>query len=324
VGATREIAAAVSALAAYLTTALPAVRRELRRWRRLVEAIPDPERRRWALDALAGKASNVEAVAVFATLAPRRRRRAVLRAIVPLQVGIDYLDTLEEAGADPAGDPYLAALHAAWVREAEALPACQAVVSLLRGAVDRCSAGQRHTHAAAGGASAQLRQWAEGLGAPAGYRWWEVAAGASSSVAAHALIAAAADPETTAETAARIDAAYNPSVGALTVLLDDLVDRERDRAAGEHNYIGYYGGPEAADRLAAIAAEAGKRIGGLPRAGRHEAIRAGVVAFYLSALEGGAFERPIRQRLLEAAGPGARLLSSFTSVRRLREPGRSG
>ena len=82
----------------------------------------------------------------------------------------------------------------------------------------------------------------------------EVAAGASSSVAAHALIAAAADPDMTHAQAAAIDAAYNPPIGALTVLLDDLIDREADRGAGEHNYLGYYESDgEAAERLGLIA-----------------------------------------------------------------------
>jgi hypothetical protein len=57
-------------------------------------------------------------------------------------------------------------------------------------------------------------------------------------VPAHALLAAAADARTTAAEATRIDAAYFPSIGALTVLLDDLIDREEDLAGGEHNYLG--------------------------------------------------------------------------------------
>lgn len=324
----RETAAAASALGAYLTTALPGARGELRRWRRLAEAIPEPGRRRRALESLEEKASNVEAVAVFATLAPRRRRPAVLRAIVPLQVAVDYLDTLEEAGEGGEGDDYLAALHAAWVREVESLPACHAVVALLRRAVDRCNEGQRHTHAATAGGD-ELRHWTEGLEAPSGYRWWEVAAGASSSVAAHALIAAAADPGTTTATAALVDAAYNPPIGALTVFLDDLVDREQDRVAGEHSYLRYYeSSADAAERLAWIGQSAVAKIDRLPGARRHRAILAGVGAFYLSdSAARSEFAAPIRRRLLRSLGPGARLLTFVLRIRRLRErerPGRAG
>ncbi|HET7417552.1 MAG TPA: DUF2600 family protein [Solirubrobacterales bacterium] len=317
-GATRETAAAASALSAYATTVLPRVRKELLRWRRSAEAIPDPERRRQALTSMEEKGSNVEAVAVFATLAPWRRRAAVLRAIVPLQLAIDYLDTLEEADADAEGDLYLAALQAGWVREAAALPAYRAVAERLRRAVDRCGEGQRRTHAAAGGDNASLERWARTLADTSDYRWWELAAGASSSVAAHALIAAAADAGTTEETAALIDRAYNPPIGALTVLLDDLVDRERDRAAGEHNYLAYYGSAEeAADRLGLIANRAGALVEGLPRAPRHRAILAGVASFYLSAPEtSDAYAQPIAERMLSDLGPGATLLAAFVRLRR--------
>jgi tetraprenyl-beta-curcumene synthase len=327
--ATREIAATVGALIAYLTTALPQARKELRRWRKLAEAIPDPKRRRRALDVLAEKRSNVEAVAVFATLAPLRRRPAVLRAIVPLQLAIDYRDVLEEAGEEAEPDSYLTALDTGWVRETECLAGCGAVTPTLRAAVARCAEGQRRTHAAAAGDTMALQDWAQSLEGAGGYRWWELAAGASSSVAAHAVIAAAAVPAVSAATAGQVDAAYAAPIGALTVLLDDLVDREADRAAGEHNYLGYYAGPEeAAERLAAIASRAAVLIEPLPQASRHRAILAGLGAFYLGypALESG-YARPIRKRVLGAFGPGAPLLARFTQALRSAErkwPGQAG
>jgi tetraprenyl-beta-curcumene synthase len=320
--AARETGAALAALCAYVTTVLPRVRRELRRWRRLAEAIPDPERRRRALAALEEKRSNVEAVAVFATLAPLRQRSTVLRAIVPLQVSIDYRDTLEEAGEHDGGerDCYLVALEAGWVREVEGLAGCRAVAPLLHAAADRCAEGQRRTHAAAGAERGKLQSWAEGLNEAGDYRWWELAAGASSSVAAHALIAAAADAAV-AETGAAIDAAYFPAIGALTVFLDDLVDREADLGAGEHNYLAYYEGPEeAGQRLGLIGKSAAAQVKVLPRAARHRAILAGVAGFYLSAPEAaGGYARPIREQLLAALGPSAWLLAGFMRLRRLTE-----
>jgi tetraprenyl-beta-curcumene synthase len=326
--AARETAAALAALVAYLTTVLPRVRRELRRWRKLAEGVPDPRRRRLALASLEEKRSNVEAVAVFATLAPLRHRRAVLRAIVPLQIAIDYRDSLEEAGEaeKAAGGGYLTALDAGWVREAEALAGCSAVAPLLRTAVDRCAEGQRQTHAGAAGEHSEMQSWAEALEGADEYRWWELAAGASSSVAAHALIAAAADSVVSAEAAAAIDAAYNPSIGALTVFLDDLVDRESDLAADEHSYLAYYGSSdEAAERLAWIANAASAQIGPLPHASRHRAILAGVGAFYLSTAGAQTpYAQPIRRRILAALGPGTRVLAAFLRMRRGLERRRLG
>jgi tetraprenyl-beta-curcumene synthase len=298
--AARETWAAATALGAYLTTVLPAARRELRRW----GSVPRE------------KAKNAEAVAVFATLAPRSKRTTVVRAIVALQVGIDLRDLAEEGGPDK-GPAVLQRLDASWREPAAALPAYAAVAPLLERAVTRCEEGQKATHAAAADGAA-LRDWTEALDAPPGYRWFEVAAGASSSVAAHALIAAAADPGTTAETAALIDAAYHPPIGALTVFLDDLVDLDDDRAAGEHNYMSYYETPdEAADRLGLIADRAAAAIRPLPRASRHQAILAGVAAFYLGAAGADPRrERPVRERLLGSLGPGTRLLTAFTRLHR--------
>lgn len=296
--------ATLGALGAYFFTVLPRVRRELRRWGPLLEA----------------KERNAEAVAVLATLAPRSRRAAAVRAIVALQVAIDLRDELEESGEGSArpAPARLEELEATWRRATATLPTYEATAPLLDQAVRRCEEGQRLTHAAAAGGGDTLRRWAETLEAPAGYRWWELAAGASSSVAAHALIAAAADPQTNPASAAATGSAYFPAIGALTVLLDDLVDRDADRAAGEHNYLAYYAGPaEAAERIAAIAERAGESIGPLPRHSRHRAILAGVAGFYAGDF---ALRDPsavlVSNQLEATLGPAVRLISAAMALRR--------
>lgn len=317
------------ALGVYLSRVVPAVRRELGRWRGEAEAIPDPVLRGQALDALEEKGLNVEATAVFAILAPRRQRRTAIRAMVALQVAVDYLDSLGEQGS--AGDgAYLERLFGCYRESARALPSHDALATTLERAVGRCGEGQAHTHAAEHGDRAALEAWALAQPAPQAYRWWEVAAGASSSVAAHALIAAAADTAASAADAERIDAAYFPSIGALTVLLDDLVDRDEDAAAGAHNYLAYYSGSEeAADRLGSIAQLAGAGLAQLRRPHRHAAILAGVLGFYLSAEEAGSpYARPIRERLLGSAGPAVRPIVAVMRLRHRRrqrkQPGGAG
>jgi tetraprenyl-beta-curcumene synthase len=232
---------------------------------------------------------------------------------------------------------YLAALVETCQGEIEALPAHEAVRATLRRAAERCGEGQSHTHAAAlervaercgeGRSRTQaaalddagpLREWAEGLPAPPGYEWWELAAGACSSVAIHAAIAAAADPAMTAAEAELIDAAYFPPLGALTVLLDDLIDREADAAGGEHNYVAYYeSSAVAAERLALLVERAQEATARLRRRRRHEAILAGVAGFYLSAPAArGAYAAPVRARLLACFGPELRLLEAAMRRRR--------
>jgi hypothetical protein len=305
---------------------MPLVRRELTRQQEVAGAIADPALREQALAALGEKALYVEATAVFATLAPRRARPMAVRAMVALQVAIDYLDTIEELGS--AGDSnYLEALFSSYRECAGALPSHAAVAAALDRAIARCGEGQHHTHAAEHGDRAALETWARVQPAPAVYSWWEVAAGASSSVAAHALIGAAANPRTSATEAELIDAAYFPPIGALTVLLDDLIDRDEDAAAGAHNYMAYYrDAAHAADRLDLIARLAGPAIARLRRPHRHAAILAGVVGFYLSA-EGARtpYARPVRDRLLRSTGPAVRPIVRVMRLRRERKrPGEAG
>lgn len=326
------------ALALYRRRVLPRVRRELAAWREVAAALPDGETRSAALSAIDEKGLNVEATAVFATLAPRRGRATATRAMVALQVAIDYLDSLgEQPAADPLAeglrqhgaltaptppdDSYLAELVNAYGTDLATLPAAATVAATFERALARCGEGQAHTHAAEHGDRAALETWARGRGADA-YRWWEIAAGASSSVAAHALVAAAADPRTSAAEAELIDAAYNPSVGALTVLLDDLIDRDEDAASGAHNYLAYYAdGAEAAERLAAIARLARAGMAPLRHPHRHAAILAGVAGFYLSdAAAETAYAAPARDRLLAAAGPAVRPIVALMRRRRGSKP----
>jgi tetraprenyl-beta-curcumene synthase len=328
----------VWALVTYQRAVLPQVRSELQRWERRTVKIPDLVLRNAALSAIKEKSSNVEATAVFAILTPRSKRSSALRAMTALQTTIEYLDVLGEQTHDESladglalhgalteavtpGAPYsdwyrlhpqsedggyLAALVATCQREVATLPSGDAVLETAQRAAQRCADGQSYTHAAVGsnaGAEA-LEKWAVGLDDGNDYRWWELAAGASSSVALHALIAAAANQDTDAEEAERIDAAYFPAIGALTVLLDDLIDRDKDLATEEHNYLDYYASNEtAAERFALLTRHSRSAIAGLRFRHRHTAILMGVGGFYLStpAARSG-YARPIRARMIKALG----------------------
>ncbi|HEX6153800.1 MAG TPA: DUF2600 family protein [Solirubrobacterales bacterium] len=350
-----EGAAVATSFARYRGAILPRVHRELARWRRAAELIPDPVLRAQATSALEEKASNVEATAVFSGLAPRRTRPTAIRASTALQVAVDYLDTLgEQPGPDPLRDGlqlhgalaaalepggltrdwyahhpqredggYLDQLVTACGEAATSLPSAATILPLARRAIVRCGEGQSHTHATADGSARGLQRWASELPAPPGFEWWEVAAGASSSVAAHALLALAADPEAAPGQGELVDAAYFPPIGALTVLLDDLVDREADEAAGEHSYLRHYSSDaEVAERLEAIAGLADRSVSPLPRSSRHRAILSGVLAFYLSSPGAAApGARAIRDRLLASSRPAVKGLAR--ALRRKR-PGPAG
>jgi tetraprenyl-beta-curcumene synthase len=347
---TLEGVAMVSALATYQRAVVPRVRGELRRWEGEAEAIPSPALRQAALAALREKGQNAEATAVFAILAPRSRRASALRAMTALQTAIDYLDTIGEQpsarplenglalhralieAVSPNAAPsdwyrlhpededggYLATLVSACQGELAALPATATVQATLQRAAQRCGEGQSHTHATSLEGAGRLEAWVEEAGSRPGYLWWEVAAGASSSAAAHALIAAAADERTDAEAAELVDAAYFPPIGALTVLLDDLVDLTQDAETGEHNYMTYYAsGDVAAGRLELIVNRGKAATAALRRRRRHAAILAGVVGFYLSSPAArDDFAAPIRVRLLESFGLSLRLVLATMRARR--------
>jgi len=329
-----QVAATLATLARYRAAILPAVERELTLWSSRAAAIPDAALREAATGALAEKRGNVEATAALVTLAPRRGRGAVIRASTALQVAVDYLDSVgEKDGPDqladglrlhqalvaaltpgaepldwfahhPGGDDggYLDALVAE-ARAAVATLPSPAVLRAARRAAERCGAGQSHTHADGG---AGLEDWAATLGSIPGLRWWEATAGASSSVGAHALIALAGTPGATAAEAELVTAAYDPWIGALTVLLDDFVDRDRDAREGEHNYLRHRG-DEAPARIDFLVEGARRALRHVPRRATHEAILNGVLAYYLG---GVADPGPSENRPAAADSTPVRVLSS--------------
>jgi len=311
----QDAVSAFLVVAHYYVAVAPQVRRELRRWRTRAETIPDATLRREALAKLDGEALNAEAAATFAVLAPRRHRKDLIRLVVAFQVMYDYLDAVSEhAVADPlrnglhlhkallfaidpqaapvdfyaydgAGDDggYLSELTAVCREAFGALPAGSIVMPLLRKACRRCGGGQSRTHAVDVDGVGQLARWAARTSRDRTYAWWELAAGAASSLALHALFAAAADPRTEPGVATQVDAAYFPSVCALSTLLDSLVDHDEDERVGSHSFIAYYSHREHATmRLAAIADEAASGTRRLPSGRRHAVIATGVACFYLS------------------------------------------
>jgi len=328
---------AVRALATFTTVVVPRVRLHLRRWERLADTIPDVVLRTEALASLRVKRPNAEAAAVFSLLAPRTRRAEVVALLVALQVLTDYLDGVSEAAVDDplrdglalhgalvdavrsASEPtdyyrhhphcddggYVVQLVRSCQQTLNALPAAEIVRETVVGAARRCGEGQSYTHDAIHFGPRRLEVWATTLAQRSGYRWWEAGAGASSSVAVHALVATAANTRTTLAEAERIDAAYGLGIGSLTVLLDNLVDADADADADTHNYLSYYGCPAvAATRLASIARGVDADLRVLPRRRRHELIAAGVLGFYLSAPEArSAYALPVKRALLAQASP---------------------
>jgi tetraprenyl-beta-curcumene synthase len=330
----------------YWTSVAPVVRRELRHWELCARAIEDSELRALALEKLSGERFHAEAAAMLATLAPRAHRRYAVEAIVALELLFDYLDGLtERPSGDPLGDGerlfeaytdalaadsesngnkpgsdnydsaprakdggYLEALSGTVRAALERLPATGAITEVALASAARSAQAQIRMHAASRLGAEQVEQWARREAEGTGLQWRELLAGAASSVlAVHALIAAAADPDTTREEAIEIEAAYLSTCVLLT-LLDGLVDHNQDTQAGEGSpaggtgqtgdssraggiggaaglgYLSFYEDPdELSQTLTDAAQRAAAQARALPNGPHHAMMLVGVVAYYTSA-----------------------------------------
>lgn len=312
----RAAAALVRANFLYWLVVLPRVHRGLRHWEERARLIADPGLRDLALAKIAGERFNTEVAATLATLSPRRHRGLAIDAIVALQVSYDYLDGLTEQPAeDPlgngrllfsafttsiaVGEPepidyyrndrrddggYLPALAEACQGAFRRLPRAPAVAPAARTAALRCGESQTRTHAIEALGVEQLSEWATAAAAGTGLSWWEYTAGATASIlSVHALIAAAADPRTTALDAERIDTAYL-HISAVSTLLDSVIDRQRDAEEGSHSFVSYYESDRLmVERIGAVTARAASEGGHISHGGHHRMTAIGVASYYLSA-----------------------------------------
>ncbi|WP_221243182.1 DUF2600 family protein [Conexibacter arvalis] len=340
-------------LALYEGSIVPQARAEIRRWSTVAETIPDPVLRAHATAAIAADTDNAEAVTAFAAFASRSRRRTTIELLVAHQLLADYVDVLGERvccdrladglrigsalpaavarpgdplDLDPLGDDggYLAALVSACRDRLWRLPAAATVAGRAQAAAVRWGEGLAHSHTAAHGeALAQVEAWSAEQDGCAGYAWWEIAAGSNSNLAIAALLAAAADPATTARDAARIEAAYWPHVCAMSTLLDSLVDCERDAVSGDFSFVSHYAGADAA--RAGIVAAASRSLGAvstLRHSHTHAMIVCGVAAYYAAAAERGSLAAQVAPSVVEALRPAVTPIAAALRAQR-RLAGRS-
>lgn len=289
--------------AATLATLAPRARR-----RRAAEAIVALQVAYDYLDALTEPPAGAQLLA-DPLEGGRRLHRALIDAVTPAGApqdrprggaGGDYCRDLPHAG----DGGYLQELVDTARRAFAQLPSATAVATVARASAERCAQAQARAHASTGSGGRELESWARGQAAGGTLGWPEWLAGAQASVLAqHALIAAAAEEHTTRVQAERIDAVYL-SIGALT-MLDSLIDRERDLAAGEVGYTRYYASREQmAEHLARVARAAASDARALPHAGHHVMTLTGVVAYYASAPAAtGAYARPVTERLRRELEP---------------------
>ncbi len=319
----------------YWTCVFPRVCLHIARWRRLARRIPDHTLRQLALEALA-KRGNIEGAAAFAAFAPRAGRGAATRATSAFQCAYNLLDMLgEQPSADPvrdgrrlhealvyALDPaatpldwyehhpqrddggYLNALLQDCRDAFAALPSHAVTGPPARTAAARIVAFQSLNLSESQGDHTGLERWARAATPPGSeLQWWETAAAAGSSLGVHALIAAAAQPRLGGEEVTALERAYFPWIGGLHSLLDNLIDKREDEAAGHRSLVEYYGPQLAAQRMRWLAERALQAARDLPHGRRHIVILAAMIANYLSTPEAHSADlEPVSESVLDTVG----------------------
>jgi tetraprenyl-beta-curcumene synthase len=113
--------------------------------------------------------------------------------------------------------------------------------------------------------------------------WNEFAAATGSTLGVFMLFLSASDPSLDAIQAERIREGYFPSICALHILLDYLIDQAEDVLGGDLNFCSYYADQRMLDdRLTGIVQSARRSSDGLPFSKFHRMIVEGLIAVYLS------------------------------------------
>ena len=308
--------ALVAANARFWPIVAPTIHRELLAWEAPATAIPDPSLRSLALQKLWDERFNAEVAATLATLAPTANRTAATQAIIALELLFDYLDGRTEHLPDPLNESarlftpfvdavrdrsglgpasnetvpaddvpadwdYLKALCGHTQDGLSSLPAANVVRPFAIAAAERCAQAQTRIHAIPSAGLPQLERWAREHPSPTGLGWREYTSGCASSVlAVHALIAAAADPVCSPSDAHKLDAAYL-AIGAVITILDSLVDHAEDTAHGEPGFNTLFADPrELLESLRLLIPEALARSWEAPNGAHHAMTLAGAAAYY--------------------------------------------
>jgi tetraprenyl-beta-curcumene synthase len=298
-----------------LSWALPSTAREVRGWRTRAQAIADPCIREDALSSLANKRGHTDGAALF-TILPAARNLSLLRLLVALEIAWDFLDCVNERGAEagqvngkqlhlalldaldpdrPAADyylyhpfkedgDYLSTLVAVCRSCCGLLPAFELVRPLLvREAIRAQVLGINHDLDPER-RDASLEAWAAHEFPDARVvTWYELSGAASASLTVHALLALAAESGSEGDEVAAVYAAYLPWISTATTMLDSYVDQLEDATVGDHSYVAHYPSADiAAPRIRHLIRRSLAHAGALRNGECHKLIVVCMVAMYLS------------------------------------------
>jgi len=307
--------ALVHALWRELTWGLGGAAREVKHWRALADAIPDPTLRDDAHDALDHKRGNIDGAVLFTTIA-RRRSPELLRALVAFEVLADYLDCTSERGAfvgvhngrqlhlalidaldpeRPVSDYYsfhpwrcdggfVAALVQACREACADLPSYEVARPHCIHAATLAQVLALNHEEDPGRRDQLLLSWAAvHFPTDTQLAWFEHTGAASAWLTVLALFALAADEGRSVADARATSNAYLPWISLAGTLLDSYGDQQADAADGTHRYVAHYGDADVMTRR--IGEVVGRALGAtslLPRGARHRVLVSAMAAMYLT------------------------------------------
>jgi len=294
---------------------LHAASKELERWRKFAEAIPDHPIREDALHVFEHKRTHAHGAALFWAI-PKVRDLNLLRLLVAYELIWDFLDNLNERAASvgtangrqlhlaivEAIDPstvvsdyylhhpwqddggYLCALVRTCRAICDSLPSYGLVRDLVVGEARRAQVLALNHDPDPRQRDDALRAWvASEHPTNARMQWWELSGAASAPLAIHALLALASQPRCSKAEALRVHSAYSPWICATTTMLDSYVDQIDDAASGGHSYVGHYADHDTAvARISELIVRAVGGTRGLQNGARHTVVTSAMIAMYLS------------------------------------------
>ena len=293
----------------------PDVHAELARWRKMAEAIPDPELRTQAIASMTSKQFHCEGGAVYAA-ARLEDRHILIPLIVALQTISDYLDNLCDRSTSLSAEDFRL-LHQSMLDAVDPsaplsdyyalrteredggylqslVRTCQACVAQLPGyakvqphvtyLVGLYGDLQVYKHIRKDLRLDSLQSWWELHKEQCpGLQWNEFAAATGSTLGMFMLFLEACRADLTEAEAERTMNGYFPHVCSLHIMLDYLIDQEEDRVGGDLNFCSYYADKnELLRRFGDIVERARTDVRQLPAAGFHRMIIEGLMALYLS------------------------------------------
>jgi tetraprenyl-beta-curcumene synthase len=344
----RQLWALSAAATRELTWGLPAVAREVHRWRSLARGIPDAPIREDALSALTAKRSHIDGAALF-SIVPRARNPSLLRLLVAYEIIWDFLDSVNERAAAAglanglqlhlalidALDPERAISdyyqHSPWQDDGGYLGA---LVTVCR---ENCARlpSYEHVHHPVMHEAGRSRVCAINHDAdplirdttleawvaqefPSGHEawWFELTAAASTDLTIFALLALASEPTCPDDQITQTSRAYFPWASGLAAMLDSYVDQAEDAANGDHSYVAHYATPElATQRICLFIRRCLREVGSLKDGEKHILIVASMFAMYLS--KSSALTPAMRGTTKRIAGSGGSLTRVLHPILRL-------